>query len=80
MNETRKTHKDLVPRGMCTALTMKAMWTGRMDEEVHDDREWPGDGYYLCSKTCTPVGPDDELVHPKACRPGRSCWDGVPES
>lgn len=81
MSETRqKTHRDLVPRGMCPSLMMKRMLTLGMDEPVHDDRRWPGDGYYWCSKTCTPVGPDDELVHPKDCGPRRSCYDGLPQA
>ncbi len=78
-SKAKKTHQDLVPKGMCPALVMKAMFTGRMDEVVHDDRQWPGDGYYWCSKTCTPVGPDDQLVHPKECGPHRACYDGVPQ-
>ena len=81
MTETKqKTHQDLVPRGMCPALMMKRMLTLGMHEQVYDDREWPGDGYYWCTKTCTPVGPDDAVVHPKDCMPGRSCYDGLPQS
>jgi hypothetical protein len=75
----QKTHRDLVPRGMCPALMMKRMLTVGMDEPVYDDRQWPGDGYYWCTKTCRPVGPDDEVVHPKDCLPGRSCYDGLPQ-
>jgi hypothetical protein len=77
MAETKKkTHADLQPRGMCPALLMKQMLTHSMDDEVHDQRRSPGDGYYWCAKTCTPVGPDDELVHPSRCLPQRRCWDG----
>jgi len=81
VTETKnKTHRDLVPRGMCPALMMKRMLTLGMDEAVYDARQWPGDGYYWCTKTCTPVGPDDEVVHPKDCMPGRSCYDGLPQT
>ena len=62
---TQKTHRDLVPRGMCPALMMKRMLTFGMDD-------W-------CTRTCRPVGSDDELVHPKDCLPGRSCYDGLPQ-
>lgn len=81
MSEKKQTtHQDLVPRGMCPSLVMKTMITGRMDEAVHDGRRWPGDGYYWCLKTCTMVGPDDELVHPGTCGSARRCYDGVPEA
>lgn len=77
MAETeRKTHEDLIPRGMCPSLVMKQIVTHSMEDEVHDGREDPGDGYYWCARTCTPVGPDDELVHPRACLPGRPCYQG----
>ncbi len=77
MSETRqKTHEDLMPRDLCPAMLLKHLLTHCMEEPVYDDRDAPGDGYYWCSRTCTCVGPDDELVHPKDCVPGRSCYDG----
>jgi hypothetical protein len=70
------THEDLIPRGMCPALLMKHILTHSLDERVHDGRQWPGDGCYWCAKTCTCVGPDDEIVHPRDCGPSRRCYDG----
>lgn len=77
-NPTRKnpTHRDLVPPGMCPSLMMKQIIIKAMDDEVHDDREYPGDGYYWCLNTCCEIGPDDELAHPGSCGPHRPCWDG----
>ncbi len=72
-----RTHRDLTPRDLCTSLVMKQMLTHGMDDVVHDEREFPGDGYYWCQRTCTGVGPDDELVHPKTCRSARGCWRGL---
>ena len=72
----RKTHRDLLPPDLCPSLMMKQILTGGLDEPIHDDRQWPGDGYYWCLRTCRDVGPDDELVNPGACRGGRGCWDG----
>lgn len=71
------THRDLMPRDVCTALMMKHILTHGLDEVIHDDRDEPGDGYNWCQRTCTPVGPDDELAAPKACRPPRACWQGL---
>jgi hypothetical protein len=69
----RKTHRDLLPPDMCGALMMKQILTHAMDDEVHDGRQYPGDGYYWCQRTCKEVGPDDELCHPATCNPSRAC-------
>ena len=77
MTGTEKvTHRSLVPRGMCPNLVMKHLLTHQMDEEVRDGRAEPGDGYYWCLRTCTVIGPDDELVRPGRCVPGRACHEG----
>lgn len=76
MSQTEKTHQDLLPKGLCPSMILKHMLTHGLDETVHDDRDAAGDGYYWCAQTCNCVGPDDELVHPKDCLPGRSCYDG----
>ena len=73
----QKTHQDLMPQDACPSLLMKHILTHSMADVVYDDREEPGDGYYWCAKTCTTVGPDDELVAPKTCRSSRSCYDGL---
>lgn len=70
------THGDLLPKYLCPSLLMKHMLTHSLGDRVYDGRKWPGDGYYWCSRTCTCVGPDDEIVHPKDCQPGRTCYDG----
>jgi hypothetical protein len=70
------THEDLLPKHTCPALSMKHILTQSMADVVYDDRLEPGDGYYWCQKTCTPIGPDDELVTPKECSPNRNCYDG----
>jgi hypothetical protein len=70
------THKDLIPRGMCSQLVMKQILTGGLDDVVYDERTQPGDGYYWCLRTCRAVGPDDELVKPSKCLEGRKCWEG----
>ncbi|HLQ38312.1 MAG TPA: hypothetical protein VK348_10945 [Planctomycetota bacterium] len=71
-----KTHADLMPRHLCPSLRMKHMLTQSLDERMSTPRQWPGDGYYWCVKTCSCVGPDDAHVHPGSCLPGRSCHDG----
>ena len=75
-HRTPRTHRDLIPRGMCPSLMMKRILTHGMDDELIDDRELPGDGYYWCLCTCKEVGPDDELCDPRSCLPGRACYDG----
>ncbi len=74
---TQRLHRDLVPADMCPSLVMKLMFTEGLDTPVFDDRDYPGDGYYWCLATCTQIGPDDELVEPAHCRPGRSCHEGA---
>lgn len=77
MNEqTPTTHRDRIPRGMCSALMMKHILTHSLDEPMALPRPNPSDGYYWCTKTCRPVGPDDELVNPQQCGPDRGCYDG----
>jgi hypothetical protein len=78
--ETKRTHRSLIPKGMCPSLVFKQMLTFGLDDEVHDDRKEPGDGYPWCLRTCRNVGPDDELVKPSTCLPGRSCYEGIPET
>jgi hypothetical protein len=77
-NPTRSnpTHRDLVPPGMCPSLMMKQIAIHAMDDEVYDDREYPGDGYYWCLNTCCEIGPDDQIAEPGTCGPHRRCWDG----
>ena len=74
--EAIRTHQDLVPKNLCPSMLMKHLLTHSMGDRVYDNRQWPGDGYYWCARTCTCVGPDDEVVHPKDCQPGRKCYDG----
>ena len=76
MDTNAKTHRDLLPKSLCPSLLMKQILTHSLDDRVSNERQWPGDGYWWCSRTCTCVGPDDEIVHPKDCVPGRSCYDG----
>jgi len=76
MSDKQKTHEDLMHPQACPSLLMKHILTNSMADVVYDDREQPGDGYYWCARTCTVVGPDDEVVAPKTCCPGRSCYDG----
>ncbi|MBL9076652.1 MAG: hypothetical protein JNL08_04060 [Planctomycetes bacterium] len=71
-----KTHQDLLDRQACPSLLMKHILTHGLDEVVHDERRSPGDGYYWCARTCTCVGPDDQVVHPSRCGPSRACYDG----
>ncbi|MBL8726829.1 MAG: hypothetical protein JNM25_00255 [Planctomycetes bacterium] len=72
----KKIRADLMPKDLCPAMVLKHLLTHGLDEEVFGDRRFPGDGYYWCARTCTCVGPDDEVVHPSTCLPGRSCHDG----
>ena len=76
MESKAKTHRELMPRGMCPSLVMKQTLTHGLDQEVFDERGLPGDGYYWCMRTCRAVGPDDELARPDTCLPARSCYDG----
>lgn len=74
--ERPRSHLDLMPRDLCPSLAMKHLLTHGLADRITNDRQFPGDGYYWCSRTCTPVGPDDELAHPLHCRPGRGCFAG----
>ena len=74
-NEKIVTHEDLLPRDLCPSMLMKHLLTHSLGERVYDNRQWPGDGYYWCARTCTCVGPDNEIVHPKDCRHGRKCYE-----
>ncbi|MBX3461556.1 MAG: hypothetical protein KF830_00150 [Planctomycetes bacterium] len=74
--QPEKKRADLLPAHLCPSLLLKQILTHGLDEVVHDDRRYPGDGYYWCSRTCTCVGPDDEVVHPSRCVPERACYDG----
>ncbi len=76
-NKKEVTHRDLIPKGMCPSLMMKQILTESLDDVVWDDRKYPGDGYYWCLRSCTDVGPDDDLVRPESCLPGRDCYDGI---
>lgn len=45
------------------------------------DQDWeaagvpgPGSDYYWCTRTLRVLGPDDKLVAPDTCTPGRSCY------
>lgn len=76
-----RTHRDLLPRDLCPALMMKQILVHGLDDRIWDEgRTQPGDGYYWCQKTCTQVGPDDELVDVRSCRTGRGCWCGRVEA
>lgn len=35
---------------------------------------------FTCSRTCQPWGPDDDLVEPGACAPGRACYRRSPKA
>ena len=73
-----RTHRDLLPPDLCPALMMKQILVHGLDDRIWDDgRTYPGDGYYWCQKTCTQIGPDDELVEVGTCRAGRACWHGL---
>ncbi|MBK8974507.1 MAG: hypothetical protein IPM29_01135 [Planctomycetes bacterium] len=73
----RRTHRELLPRDLCPHLMMKQILVHGLDQTIFDDRQYPGDGYHWCQRTCTPVGPDDELADIDVCRPGRGCFGGV---
>jgi hypothetical protein len=73
-----RTHRDLIPTSTCSALMMKHILVHGLDDRIWDDgRTYPGDGYCWCQKSCTQVGPDDEIVGVDTCQPGRPCWDGL---
>lgn len=76
MEAKQKIRADLMPKDLCPSMLLKHLLTHGLDEPVADDRQFPGDGYYWCSRTCTCTGPDDEVVHPSRCLPQRSCYDG----
>ncbi len=71
------THRDLTPKDLCPAMIMKQILTHQMDEKIYDYRDRPGDGYYWCLRTCTEIGPDDQIVDVDDCRPGRGCYEGL---
>lgn len=44
---------------------------------THGYGDWRAGGAtaaYWCLRTMTTAGPDDALVHPDRCRPGRDCY------
>ena len=75
-NKTR-THRALIPEDVCQLLAYKQLVTHMLDDEVYDDRQDPGDGYFWCQRSCYELGPDGNVVETKSCRKGRSCWEGI---
>ena len=69
----RPTHRDLLPKDVCPHLMMKHILIEALDEEIPDDRNFPGDGYYWCQQTLCDIGPDDEVVDPETCCSNRTC-------
>lgn len=57
----------------CNCLRSKGM---HLPEQDFDAVGVPGPGsdYYWCNRTLKVMGPDDKLVGPEACTPGRSCF------
>jgi hypothetical protein len=44
-------------------------------EAQHDEDRESAYGHYWCTQTMYEYGPDDDRVHRKMCKPGRSCYE-----
>jgi hypothetical protein len=45
-------------------------------EEWDEDETFGGTAHnYYCLRTMTVLGPDDDVVAPRVCVPGRSCYE-----
>ena len=70
---------ETVPRStpMCCNLRSKRMYvTNSFEAEALADEDIESAyGHYWCTQTMFEIGPDDERVQRKACKPGRSCYE-----
>jgi hypothetical protein len=63
---------------ICLHLRTKKMYIPAQAAEASaafESREAIGPCW--CNLTQSPIGPDDQLVHPESCRPGRACCAGI---
>lgn len=69
------TNRSRLPADVCEHLCTKTMYTG--GEDRRQVEEWPGGQFrpasFWCVFTQRPWGPDEDLVGPEECRPGRAC-------
>jgi hypothetical protein len=61
----------------CRHLRTKKLYTGTHPDEAFLDKEpeHASPTHFWCNLTQSPVGPDDNSVHPTACNSGRSCCE-----
>ena len=60
----------------CCQLRSKGMYvTGKLVPTRETDGM--GDGYCWCNMTQRVVGPDNDMVERRSCKPGRSCYQDV---
>ncbi|MDQ3812974.1 MAG: hypothetical protein M3347_03380 [Armatimonadota bacterium] len=62
---------------LCAHLRSKRMYVENSfeAEAQADENVTSAYGHYWCLQTMYEIGPDDERVHRKACKPGRSCYE-----
>jgi hypothetical protein len=63
---------------VCRCLRTKMQYVVGPDGEGVWDRTSSSAGYW-CLRTMYPMGPDEGLVTPGACRQGRECFEASPD-
>ena len=59
---------------LCRHLRTKQMYIPVLAAGALEKHLQPNDdSFYTCNRTLSALGCDDDGVHPRACRPGRSC-------
>jgi len=61
---------------LCANLRWKGFYgrQWRSEADMHHALRL-GDAPYTCLHTCQPWGPDDAMVRPGGCQPGRGCFE-----
>jgi hypothetical protein len=63
------------PKPLCRHLRTKQMYVPALAAGALQNYDSPhDDSFYTCNRTLTVLGCDDDAVHPRACGPGRSCY------
>lgn len=65
---------------LCAWIRSKSLY-GRVFRDMEDVGAAlsRSDVPFSCLRTCQPWGPDDALVEPGACQPGRGCFEVSPK-
>ena len=61
-----------------TTVCCYLRWRAAEDGEPESRTPYAEHGYFVCTHTHDPVGPDDRVADEDACREGRGCF-GLPD-